>query len=383
MAANVRLRRSLDLALCAAFVAGLLACWLDFALRPAGARSPAHELREPAEPPARIGGLATLLAFPASAERWWNDWFGLRDVLIGARNQLLWQVFELSPTDRMVRGRDGWLFYQGDDEVLQVDRGARPFSAEQLAAWTRVFEARRAWCDARGIQLVVAIVPSKACVYPERLPRGFERIGPSRAAEVRAALGPRWDGVWLDLEALTARERELDTPDDPSFAPFGTHWTDRTAFAAYRAIVEAVARQRTGGAPRSAADFERAPDPTGGDSWAARLYLDGVLEQRVQRWTPASPRAVASPPLERSVRDATFTCPDAPWERAYVLHDSFGPEVRAWLAEHFRETSTHWQYDFEGRTIAAFAPEVLVMLFSDRYFVLVEPALAAEPPARR
>ncbi|MCE9592839.1 MAG: hypothetical protein K8S98_01485 [Planctomycetes bacterium] len=378
MAANVRLRRLLDTALGVVFVAGLCAPLADFALRPSAARSPARERRVPAEPPPASAKLDDVLRFPARAERWWNDWFGLRDVLIGTRNHMTWSVFDTAPAELVVKGRDGWLFYQGTNDALHADRGARPLAPDAVAAWKRVFDARRAWCEARGIQFLVAIVPSKARIYPELLPPAFARLGPGRVDQVRAALGPEWNDAWIDLEPVLRREKELDTPDDPSFAPYGTHWDDRGAFAGYRAIVAAIARAHPELAPLEPSDFVRELDASEGDTWAGRMYLDDILHQRVQRWRLAAPRAVAVPSLEEYVRDAKLSRAAAPLGKAYFLHDSFGPDLRAWLGEHFRETWTRWQYGFEPREIAAFAPDVVVLLFSDRYFVVSEPTLSPD-----
>jgi hypothetical protein len=352
-----RTRRWLDTALSAVFVAGLFVPLADFAVRPMSVRSAGRESRLPAPPPAALTSLDDLLRWPSRAERWWNDWFGVRDVLISTRNRLLWRSFDLAPTDLVVRGRDGWLFFQGQNDLLQADRGAQPFAPEAVAAWKRVFEARRAWCAARGIRFLVAFAPSKARIYPERLPPAFARLGPSRLEQVREALGAEWDDAWIELESVLLAEKARDAVDDPSYAPFGVHWNDRGAYAAYRAIIACLAR--------------RAP-------WAERLYLDGVLRQRVQRWRLLRPAATVEPPLTSFVREARFTRADAPLGKAYFLHDSFGPDVRQWLGEHFRETWSRWQYGFDPKEIAAFAPDVVVLLFSDRYFGITEPTLSPD-----
>jgi hypothetical protein len=378
MTAPGRLRRALDITTIAVFVAGLFAVWLDFAARPMDERSAKRESRAPALPIGPITDLESLLTFPGRAERWWNDWFGLRDVLIGARNRLLWSGLGLSPSDQVVRGRDGWIFYQGVNEALQADRGARPLSPEALEAWQRVFETRRAWCEARGIQLLVAIVPSKARVYPELVPPRFDRLGPSRAEQVRERLGAAWDGVFVELDELIAHERELDTPGDPAYLRFGTHWTFRVAYRAYAAFVERLARTHPGLVPRPLGDFTLELDEQSDDSWAGRLYLETTLAESARILRLENPHTDSGPKPTMFVRDKRFVCAAAPLGKAYVLHDSFGPYVSEWLAEHFHETWTRWQYDFEPRTIEAFAPDVLVMLFSDRYFVQVEPCLSPE-----
>jgi len=126
-------------------------------------------------------------------------------------------------------GRDGWLFL---GEELQLADESAAWSRERIA---KVVEVKRA-LEARGVTLVVALVPDKARVYSRFVPASD--VPPAHAARYGEALAHlRQRGVnavdLLTPLAAAAREGEVYYRTD-------THWNQRGAKIAADTIAATV-----------------------------------------------------------------------------------------------------------------------------------------------
>lgn len=374
------LRRRLDALVFAAFAVVLVAPLVDMFVRPAEVRSTLPELRTPAPPPKLAWNARALLALAPSIDAWWKDGFGLRDRLIRWHNLFELDVLGVRPTDQIELGAHGWLYY-ATNRALEAELGLAPLGRAELEGWRRMLDARRAWCNARGMRFVVAIVPSKGTAYPEFLPAGFRKVGPSRLEQLAQFLGASWTDDLLDLRQSQFDEKHDDRPSegDWTWYPLGTHWTDRGAFAGYRAIVAALAKSHPSLAPLGREALSLVDDPTGGDSWASRLYLGDVLRQKsleLEFKNPPTARVAAEDDL--GPRSARWIRDDPTAPKLFVIHDSVCTRIRPWFAELFREAVFQWSYDFVAATIEREKPDIVLMLVSDRYLVTISPTVGAD-----
>ena len=126
-------------------------------------------------------------------------------------------------------GTDGWLY--SSEELVPLEESGRLLSS----AVERIIEVRD-FLAGRGITLVVALVPTKASVYPQHL--GRHALSPGlrgRYALVRAELAAR--GIAApDLHApLAAASRDAEV-----FFRTDTHWTARGAAVAAEALADII-----------------------------------------------------------------------------------------------------------------------------------------------
>lgn len=397
-----RARRAGDVVVGTAFSAAILAVALGTAFAPARPASLEREFRRPAPPPSRPTSVEDLRAWPAKFDPWFRDHFALRPLLIRWHNLVKIELFGISPTSEIVLGPDRWMFTTRD-RAVDVFRGADPFTERELDLWTRILEDRRQWCAERGIAYVFAIAPNKESIYPDRFPARFDKIGPSRREQLVAHVAARSDFPLADLTGALRRARDEQEPHDV-FYPLGTHWNDRGAVHAYRALLERVAEHVPGVAPRPLEQFRFVATDVQDDSWAGRLYLEDRLRQdnaefELERTIPAEAwkrldaflkRRDKSPEEARRFEIAP-AAPEEGWRivvedsihvtverapargtipelspKAVIFHDSMGEKLRPLLAEHFRETRFRWVSDFDTALIEREEPDVVVQLFVER-----------------
>jgi alginate O-acetyltransferase complex protein AlgJ len=374
--AKPRARRKLDTLLLAVFAAMTAAPLADSLARPHAARSAMVEFRNPTPAPPLPRSPAELARWPGQFERYFADHFGLRDRLLRGHNVAWWYALGVSPTPKLAIGPGEWVFYAGE-RSLDVHRGAWPMSPARVEGWLSMIEARRAWLAARGIAYLLVFVPSKEEVYPERLPDALASFGPTRLDQLLARKGARLEEEVLDLRPALIAEKRNDGPDDFAYHRLGTHWTDRGAYAGYRAVVERLARRFPALRPLPASAFARI-ERGRGDSWASHLYMDDLLVQRNLAWVVREPRASYGDDAIKQAFETESSCPGE-LPAAVIFHDSFGPQVRPWLAEHFSRASWVWsQFDLER--IERERPDLVLEILVDRVLVQNAPRIGDLDP---
>jgi hypothetical protein len=363
-----------DVALVGVFFVGLLAPLCDQLVRAEGARDSRAEFRTPAPLPKVPESLAEIDEFPPQFDAWYLDHFGLREPMLRALNAVKWFGFHTSPTRNLVLGREDNVF-NTTAFALEDQRGAMPLLPGHLDAWRRMLERRRDWLAARGIRYVFAISPYKTEVYPDLLPCGYDPVGPKRADQLIEHLARTSDFRILDLRPLVRGERAADTPLDPTYFTLGTHWTDRAAHRGYVELVRHLGTLLPALEPLPDAAFETHATNIGGENWAGRLYLGGLLEQHSVDWELREPRARSSDDPERAgTYVATNTDDTLP--RALVCHDSFTLPLRPWLAEHFSRLACVWSTELELEPIESARPDVVIQIFNGFSLMQLEPHLA-------
>lgn len=178
--------------------------------------------------------------FPRAFERAFADRFGARGELLRLHNHLLVRVFDVSPARDVLLGRDGWLYFKGEEGTSfdRYFRGTLPFGDADIARIVAELSRRHAWLAAHGIAYVVTIAPEKATIYPEHLPGWATRIVPraplDRLSDALHAAGVPYVDLRKPLREAKARERVYYMTD--------SHWNYLGARAAYGAIMSAIAR---------------------------------------------------------------------------------------------------------------------------------------------
>jgi len=370
------MRRALDRLLVAAFLASLGGPFVDQLFRPASARDTKVEFRAPSPLPKRPDTLEKMEDWPAAYEAWYLDHFGLRDRLLRWNGILRWFVIGVSPTRKFVRGADDWIF-QTDFRALDDHRGAHPLSHGELDAWRRYLEGRRDALRAKGIEYVMAIAPHKSCLYPELVPDRFEVRGPTRAEELESYLERTSDVRILDARSALRAAKAEDPPEDPLYFPLGTHWTGSGERVGYRVVAQEIERRVPSFRPLADDAYAVAPIAGQGDTWAGRMYLEGLLPQRATACKLRAPRA-------RHLSDPTSNLPftaeidDASLPRVLFFHDSYGVPLRPLLAESCSRLVAVWSGDLDWKLVEKEKPDVVVQLLTEQNFQRTIPQAYAE-----
>jgi len=180
-------------------------------------------------------------AFTTDFERAFADRFGARIALLRLHNRTLVRAFGVSPAPNVMIGRDGWLYFKGEDGTAfdRFYRGTLAVADTDIRSVIAELKRRERFLASQRVSYVVTIAPDKFSIYPEHLPswatRLVERTPLDRMVDAIAA-----DGA-LRFVDLRGPLRAAKAPGPVYFAT-DSHWNLLGAAVAYGEVMREVQR---------------------------------------------------------------------------------------------------------------------------------------------
>ncbi len=185
-------------------------------------------------------------------DAWVADRFPARPYLIGWLNYARLKVGD-SGSDRVLAGREGWLFYN-DGSRLGPARGRPPLTDADAAEWLRGLSGRIEALQADGIAYLVVVPPAKETIYPQFGPAWYAGPSPQRTSLSLAALAARTaPGHVVHLRDPVMAVAASGTE---AFSRHDTHWTGDGAYAGYAAIMDRLRALGVDQPTRPLSDFQ-------------------------------------------------------------------------------------------------------------------------------
>jgi hypothetical protein len=334
-----------------------------------------QEKRQQAEKP--IFRFSTLLNYLPSYRNYYDDHFKFRALLIYGNNLIKVNVFKVSPTPRVLLGKEGWLFLARESEwVNEVDyyRRVKPFTPAELEQWRRVLTQRRDWLRARGIHYLFITIPNKSTIYPEFMPDYLRPVNqPPRLDQLIAYMKQKEDFPILDLRPTffaAKKERRLYRKTD-------THWNDNGIYFAYRAIVKYFSRffQDLEAMPLSR--FKIVERESHGGDLAIMLALQRKQFREIKilylHRQPSRVSFAGSERISNNFIKYIQKCSVCKLPPVLMVHDSFGEGLKPYISEHFsRVIYIHdWDLNFYPGIIKKEGVKIVIDEMAERF--LLEP----------
>jgi alginate O-acetyltransferase complex protein AlgJ len=342
-----------------------------------------NEKRAPAKFPAFAATFDGLRTFLAGLEAYYSDHFGFRKRLIRWEHRWKRDLFKESTLSDVMIGRDGFLFYAGDN-MIEDFRGTKPFEIAQLQAWQSLLEGRRNWCARHGIKYMFVLTPDKHSVYPEFLPDWMTRVG----KETRADQFINWMKAHSNVEVLDLRPPLIEAKKiQRTYLFTDTHWNFFGGFIGYQNVIETLSKQMPELKPLSLDQFEQKTTEQPGGDLAGMLGEEQTLREK--NYFGLEPK----PPLEalKTVTETNFlnkkwgnlaepritTNPRAQG-KAILFHDSFALGWVPFLGYHFHQVVYIWKYNWEKTFVEREKPDVVIDEMLERFLVHENPTALKE-----
>jgi hypothetical protein len=250
----------------------------------------------------------------------------------------------LTDTDRIIFGRDGWLFYK--EELSCLDRKQLSTALDQVDAMIETAKAG-------GIELIVSVSPDKGSIYPEKM---HPLARPYWACKLQD------NHIWRDSLAqhpnildhavpiLAEKERE---PRAKLFFETDTHWTTLGASWALRQLIGAASHQKDIRLPNPRLTGETSARPT--DMANQMLLLPGQESyDKIDMTTEAGLAQLAGVPKRKTV----------------IIHDSFYHMLGESFVSNFPGAADfHLESDVDKYPTAIAGAERVIVNSVERAFV--------------
>jgi len=315
--------------------------------------------------------LRSMRAWPQGFEAWYNDHFGFRNNLTRFHNVLQACWLGAAPNDKVILGKDGWLYYGGGLNV-EMYRSESLMRPELVAGWMQYFQELSEFLDDHGSRFLLLIPTAKPTIHPEHLPDWIERVGETSRLDQLVSHLERDTDVWfLDLrDALFAGKQERTM-----YRKSDSHWNQHGSFVAYHRTVQELGTRFPTMVPHERSDFDLVELEMDGGDLAALMGLPDLY--RVVETTYQSKREVhyrieqegLVPGTHRLHEPIASVHEDQSLPSGVLFHDSFGPQISEFLPPHFSRLVTYWQYEPLPEVVALEQPDVFIQEMGERVFI--------------
>jgi hypothetical protein len=317
---------------------------------------------------------SSLKQFPSGFDSFFNDRFLLRTKLVYAISFIKYKAFDLSSKDKVLVGKDGWLFFMdgGDEETL---RRCPQMTEAELAAWGKMLEQRRQWCNRHGIKFFYAIAPTKSTIYREFVPDQYTALyQKSRADQLTEYLRDHTKLDVIDIRPAMKAEKHRGL----LYFKTDTHWNRLGAYFGYCSLMDGLRQKFANVQPLKLSDMQFFPNipmycdlpDFAGLHGAVVDSFDEIRPRRGQGW-----RVSQQPPPPHDINDqtqrftpfATESDKSAPL-KAFFIRDSYWIFAQPFISETFRRAYFYWDacYGFPAERILKEKPDFVVMEMVER-----------------
>ncbi|MEE3328690.1 MAG: hypothetical protein VX252_15230 [Myxococcota bacterium] len=310
------------------------------------------------------------LDVPEDTDKWFDDHMGFRQELIHNHARLMVSLFGKSPSDKLLVGQQGWLYF-GDRNALDHYRGIAPLSDSELSRWQRVLEKRRDALAERGVAYLLVLAPDKNLIYPEFMPESLPRATENHPLDQLA----RYMAANSDVEVLDLRiALEEAKPDRRVFHKTDSHWNDEGAFVAYSAILDRLGQMLPVLREQPRLEFTKTSSQEPGLGLARIVGMAYEFPEQVTRIQVSSPKARIARKyrtryderLER-LQPIAHGVEGSDYPRAVVFRDSFSNALIPYLSEHFERILYVWDRDVDTQVVDIERPDVVIQEIVGRF----------------
>jgi len=330
-----------------------------------------------------------LTEFPKQFDQYFDDHYGLRSELIDSNQSWKTAVFNKSPTRKVIRGEQGWLFLDAN-RSLNDHVGLIKLRDNVLPDWKQHLHNKKAWLNTLGIEYLLVPVPNKMTLYSEHLPRRIRSHSGSTMLDkliTQLKTADRYKN-FVELEPIL-REQKRSGPEklqsrlssdikaEDLYFHQDTHWTSMGAFLSYQYIMQQL--QQLLPSLESAIRFDQLEPKLTGKKTDLGTISSIVEREQHHRLTPKNQCAPEEPQLLSSFKKTEAYklkpkklpkktgCANKSL-RALVVNDSFGSYIQPFFAESFKEVIFMHSYDLIGMEgfLREFRPDVYIDIRAER-----------------
>lgn len=329
-----------------------------------------HEKRELASRPELTA--ENISDFPEEYETYVNDNLPFRNQLIKTGKKVEKHTVELQSTDKVLVGKDGWLFYVNpmDGNPIADYQGSDCLTEEDLYACNMNIQEAVKNMEAEGRTFVFLIAPSKERIYSEYLPDSLgEPAEVYPAVQVIEYLKKNNPNIHIvyPYDALMQAKKDLGE-DRLLYYKTDSHWNELGAYVAAREVMKEIDGEYPDDMPALTDEnlvIEEKDAPTG--DLTELLSAVGVVDDGKTYLPTLEDHQIDVELLNFNLMSIFHTRDGSKDKVLYVRHDSFGCNLAYSLAKQFKDSVfVHWTSG-DAQDIRNVDPDVFVLECNERY----------------
>lgn len=151
---------------------------------------------------------------------YYSKTFTLRNELIATDAKIMKNVFKQSNNDKIVVGKDGWLFFS---ETLNDYQGVKTITKRGANNIARTIELIQKVMESSGSDFIFTIAPNKNSIYPEYMPSNIKKISNTKNYDLVKEAMTNYDVNYFDLFEFIGNKDEI------LYCKTDSHWNNKGA----------------------------------------------------------------------------------------------------------------------------------------------------------
>lgn len=318
-------------------------------------------------PELKYGELNT---FPAAYEKYYNQNYGLRTLLISSNTYFKGKILGVSPDEsKVIIGKDNWLFLAG--QALDNYRGINLFSERGLDSIRNIIHGRAEWLHHRGATFYFVLVPNKHCIYSEYLPSNIIKINQLSVIDQVTKL---FEGDSL-VHIIDLRKPLLEAKKAHTlYYKKDNHWNDYGAYYGYAAIIKEINKKFPSVKCTPLNDFveDSSVELTGGGD-ALQINMEKWIFENKISLKPKGTRAISGEKKNYKWPSGFIYTSDFEMQKvvnndslptALIIRDSFMDYMLPFLEENFSKSTflfDAWEYKANKPIIESEKPQIVIL----------------------
>ena len=269
--------------------------------------------------------------------------FPFRKKLLFKRNYLYSRYLGISPVNRVILGKNNWLFLKWLNETgseinysISIDK----FRKDELEYWFNIFNEKYQFLQKRGINFLIVIVPNKSTIYSEHLPENIRKVtGGVRAKQLTDYFLNNSDIQVLNLKDLFLSKKV----EHQIYHRTDSHWNHYGAWLAYREILLHLSQKFRGVIPIPFENFpkKKIAGPSKADLASMLSLNKSLYSEKFQRlFTPVG-ITISQLKLKyfkfKKGKISYFQNESGILPKTIMIHDSYGQGLKKFMSSSFSE----------------------------------------------
>lgn len=297
--------------------------------------------------------------------------FGFRQEMITADHMLTAKLFQVSGTDKVILGKQGWLFYT---ETLEDFKGIPTMTERQYYAAARSLALMQEYFRKKGSRFLFTIAPNKNSLYPQFMPYYAQQLWNEGNAEKLEKQIRLQQVEYADLFYALSKEQ---AGAEILYHSLDSHWNNRGAVLAYKALTERLDIEPE--------DFEksgRSRNRTFSGDLYEMVYPKGTKKDWNFRYGHEFQYRYAEPVKDHMDIEIHTLCKGKKGSLV-MFRDSFGNAILPFLAESFSKGYFTRQVPYDLEAASGERPDAVVLELVERNISqLAQTAPVMEAPLR-
>ncbi len=327
-----------------------------------------YENRELAAFPKISAAWDAVQAFPDGFTDWFNDHLPFKNQLLTLNGMIDYKVFKSSPSDTVIIGKKGWLFYKGvqaqEEDPVGDYMGTNLFTDAELEKIKDNMLAARDLLKKRGCEFVIFMAPNKERVYSEYMPDVYgEPAKENRYEQVYNYLKKNTDLTIVDSLPEIMEYKE-NYPDQQLYFRYDTHWNELGAYRGAKVLASALGQELP------SMDQIQLVNPHKGSFDLARMIH--LSNQLTYDYTPKL-AGYTDKNIVESKNDASteFRFYNADnnglHEKLMIIGDSFSMYLSPYIASFYNNSYVAFYYNYKYSMLDKESPNIVVYETVERY----------------